>query len=624
MFMTPNEVAAAVESALHPGRFFVAAPLQLRVEKHPSETCFWEVFRGHLLDRGQTRLEKTFTSWDVILDPPGHPVISVKYHAEEQRIYVVRYLEVYGFEAREEDGVIESRETKKWVRELVGTMPILERIDARTLEDQLCRLISLAIVGTSRLPITSLESPLPAFSLGKVAYLFDGKAPHGSPVRDPGSLLDMVLGEDSHAIRVEKLVEFALRAMSRDEIPRLVEVWLDHLRGDHEGPADVPELLFRSLFNHVALSPWTPFVEHLTQFLMALSREVDQGPKLVADLFSYMLRHLVRHLTSYDLANFHNMGANYPDALALDAFLRAYIGLIDQCPEAFAFTAPKGKLRRRALRQGWMMRNLLEGLAVPDEPTSPGENLRVLPEPFHRIPGEQLLSVHLRTKRLFEGQSSENLLTTAARQVFQQSLQDLSEESELRELGTGVFLDRPLGVFKQRGEVDRTPLLSYEAFSRSIAQHRLKGLKHWGVLPLEQFQSLSDQLAKLTVNGIPVTELPDCERIGVVSLEEAKQAAIDFVFTRTTRSSLGEFLNHLRRDVKWADLSEMAVHPLVIRTPRSVFQGLPQLLTAFDEQLQPRLDVFVVQNDGGPIRYREQMGVETLEDGLHIVPRTTR
>ena len=36
-----------------------------------------------------------------------------------------------------------------------------------------------------------------------------------------------------------------------------------------------------------------------------------------------------------------------------------------------------------------------------------------------------------------------------------------------------VFLDRPLGVVKQPGEVDRTPLLSYDAFSRSIAARRL-------------------------------------------------------------------------------------------------------------------------------------------------------
>ena len=47
---------------------------------------------------------------------------------------------------------------------------------------------------------------------------------------------------------------------------------------------------------------------------------------------------------------------------------------------------------------------------------------------------------------------------------------------ELRELGTALYLDRPLGVYKEPAEVDRTPLLSYEAFSLTIAEARLRNL----------------------------------------------------------------------------------------------------------------------------------------------------
>jgi len=53
---------------------------------------------------------------------------------------------------------------------------------------------------------------------------------------------------------------------------------------------------------------------------------------------------------------------------------------------------------------------------------------------------------------------------------------DLQEPEELQELGTAVFLDRPLGALKHPGEPDCTPLLSYQAFSRFIARTRLRFL----------------------------------------------------------------------------------------------------------------------------------------------------
>ena len=86
-------------------------------------------------------------------------------------MFVVRQILTYGFEAYEDPpGVIETRPVEKWVRELVGTVD-LARLPRKELPHELGIYLMLAVVGTSRLPITSLESPLPAFSLGQLAYL---------------------------------------------------------------------------------------------------------------------------------------------------------------------------------------------------------------------------------------------------------------------------------------------------------------------------------------------------------------------------------------------------------------------------------------------------------------------
>src|SRR5207249_2747834 len=116
-------------------------------------------------------------------------------------------------------------------------------------------------------------------------------------------------------------------------------------------------------------------------------------------------------LTAYDLINFHHRGANYPDALLLDTVLRAYLAQIEERPELFlpckeddSQRQKRKRIRRRALRQAWLLRRTIQGLPVPDAPTSPGENSRILPPPYERVPEEQILDPAKRTKRLFEGQ----------------------------------------------------------------------------------------------------------------------------------------------------------------------------------------------------------------------------
>src|SRR5262249_34514006 len=128
-----------------------------------------------------------------------------------------------------------------------------------------------------------------------------------------------------------------------------------------------------------------------------------------ADFLSHLLCQQGRHLTAYDLITFHHRGANYPDALVIDAVLKALLAqaerepslLVDDVQDAEA-TRIKKRLRRGGLRQGWLLRSLYEGLPVPDAPTSEGENRRVLPAPFERVPEEQILQSGRRRKRLYE------------------------------------------------------------------------------------------------------------------------------------------------------------------------------------------------------------------------------
>jgi len=186
---------------------------------------------------------------------------------------------------------------------------------------------------------------------------------------------------------------------------------------------------------------------------------------------------------------------------------------------------------------------------VPDAPTSPGENLRVLPQPFARVPEKQLEKPHLRSRQLFD-EADELRLGEPARAVLEASMADLQVPAELRELGMAVYLDRPLGASKQSGEVDRTPLVSYEAFSRAIALKRLAEIRRHGWLQDTKCEILSDNLKDLRIAGVAVSSYGQHERPGVVALADARKASEDFLFLRTTRQSLTALLRAF-------DLSEL-------------------------------------------------------------------
>jgi hypothetical protein len=613
-----DRVHAAIDRVLSLGHFFVALPARLRIEHVPSERIAWDTFQGHLLDAAQTRETIVVDSWNVWLDDAGAgaPLISIHRRYAGPLVHVTRRILTYGFEAYEESpGMILSRETQKWIRELVGTVD-LERTASEEWEAELSNYVSLAVFGTSRLPITSLESPLPACSLGQLAYAreINGREAWSDPIEFFGAILASRVDDQA----IARGLETALRAISSDQVIRLAEVFCAPFVAERAACRQASSVL-RSLFNSVALSPYTAFVDRLDGSLREVARDDRLGPETVADVVGYMLRHLCRHLTAFDLTQFHNLGANYPDALFLDALLKTNFNLIEYRADLFLDqpgSAPheSKRRRRRALRQGCLARRMYEGHRVPDAPTSMGERLRVLPPPFDRVPEEQIVQPERRRRVLFDGDPLEALLTEPQRRVLAQSMDDLGFEGELAELGTAQFLARPLGTLKQAGEVDRTPLVAYVAVSREIVRKRLDLLESFGWISATQHQQLARRNDERVASGLPASAVTSSERPGVVSLADANKVANDFVISRSTAGSLNELISYY----DWQPLERLApnaaawlISPVVKTAVAMKGPGNSGKLQFYDAGAQLRLEL--AWSPSGNNGYDFRHGIELVK-----------
>jgi hypothetical protein len=555
---TAAEVRRAIAEAVSPSHFFVGPGTRLEWDHKEAEAVSWEVFRGRLLDPAHTRQTRTFESWNIYLlgeaGRSAEPLLSVKWDAAAGQVHVVRAVLSYVHEGYDAGGnVILTREVQKWVRELVGTIDVAS---ADELLDDVSGRLFQAVVGTSRLPLTSVEAPLPAFTFGQLGYFFRRGRAAAEPMRSRRELVECGLDEGLSFRQKTKWLETLLRREPRKGVHAALNLFA--ARAAPAGDEAAPRLLYpllRALFNEVSLSPHTELTDNalLLASLLPYRFRTWRRDEL-ADFLGLLLRQLGRHLTAFDLVNFHHAGANYPDALLLDAVLRNYLGLFEwskliantelflDAPFDTAAARTAKRLRRRALRQAWLIRKSYHGLPVPDAPTSPGENARVLPHPYVRVAAEQILNPTSRTKRLFLDDIPEGGFGERPRRVLRESVRDLAHPDELRELGMALYLDRPLGAFKAPGEPDQTPLLSYTAFSRSLALQRLLLLgEDSAVLPAEELRSLRESLEALQVPGVPLAQVRSVPRPGVVSLADAARAAGDFVFLRTTASSLRDF-----------------------------------------------------------------------------------
>lgn len=650
--MQADALDRLVSAVLAPARFVRAVDRRLELRRDPPSDQVWEVYLGHLLGPGRTRQTRRLASWRLIDagtesgSDPGGPLVRVHWDADESLLYVVRDVLMHGWTSRESSpGVITTEPAQIWQAELVGTLDLARRAiraggEEVDTAEELTRLVELAFVGTSRLPITSVESPASVFAWGEVAYLPENvpgesaDAPADSartPWTEALRRADVSRGES----RAARALEFALRAADAGDVVAIA----DQLARD-VSPTTL-DRRWRTMFQQVSLAPHTEFLARVTSLLRALSEPRRFGTTFGADLVGYMLRHLVRHLTAYDLVTFHSFGANYPDALWLDALLKLYLEWIAREPAEFlessaasfasASAADRAslarRLRRRALRQAWLVRTRYEGLPVPDAPTSQGERLRVSPRGEPTVPEEQLVDPARRRKTLFAAEPLADFRRGAVADALELACAELSEPRELLELGTASFVDRPMGVFKDPGEVDRTPFLGYEACSERRAGERLALALSAGLLTTGQCTTARERLAALfrdEVRGVRATELPGEPRAGVIMLEDARLASDDFVIRRTTRGSLATwaelpagFSPAQREQIRrWA---EAPGSRLLVRTagPAAAARGRP-LLTLFDAQMAPTATLRVVPPGADDPVYREAFGVEYLAAGFRL------
>jgi hypothetical protein len=621
--ISPDAIAVLIEEALAPAHFFVGPSLELECVHNPAEECSWEVFHGRLLDPAHTRQRRGFASWNVYLvlveGRAPEPFLSVKWDARAGQLHVVRGLDSYAWEGYDAGGgVFLSRECRKWVRELTGTIRMDCFADLEELRDELmCRLF-LAVIGSSRLPLASVEAPLPAFSLGELFYCYrpDAAVTDGW-LRGYAELVARMLGPALARRERARLLETFLHAVPPAEMPQATRLWVRRWRELGGTSADLAALL-RTLYNDVSLSPYTDLADKTLAFLGALEEAGYFQAADTADFLGHLLRKLGRHLTAYDLITFHHRGANYPDALLLDAVLGAYLDLIEREPGLFAATPGendaedrKARLRRRALRQGYLLRRQYEGHPVPDQPTSPGENSRVLPGQ-DRVPEEQILQPARRRRRLYAADPLPRHLGPRAQVALRQSFDDLAHFEERRELGMGLFIDRPLGGGKHPAEPDGTLLLASVAFSRSVALQRLRNLA--AEIGLAEDSAEVEAVRRgLEVAGLPLEAIGPAARPGSVTLADAAKASPDFVFLWTTRSGVGALL----RQFDFTPLGERfdldyltgGAPVLVARSP----QG--PSVRIHDDAWRPRLELEVPVERG----YESRGGGEYPAGGLLAV-----
>ena len=412
-----------------------------------------------------------------------------------------------------------------------------------------------------------------------------------------------------------------LRAVEPAEVADAAAMSIERCRAlGGDARRDVAALL-RVVFNGVSLSPYTAFVNNTLAWVQALVRLGAWSDGDEVDFLSWLLRQLSRHLTAYDLVTFHHRGANYPDALLLDAALRRFLALVEQEPKLFTADIEGAELRRRALRQGLLLRRTYEGLAVPDAPTSPGENTRVLPAPFVRVPEEQLVNPPRRERRLFDHDSLLAAWTPTTKKVLRQSLEDMNILSELVELGTATFIDRPLGFGKERLEPDQTPLLAHEAYSQAVARRRMDLLadmaravgvalpSRWG-----NGRQLLDQEAPL-VEGLGIAW---CTSLGrpVATLADARRVSEDFQVMRLLPSSV----QLLRASFDWDaldrrfPLKQLWQHPR-LKCVRAAGPGDYSVMTIWDDSWEDLRLKFESDPSQG---YRSRGGVELPVAGLRI------
>ena len=265
----PGDLETILERALASGLFFVKRDHQLLFHPPREETITWEIFRGQLLDSRHTREQQAFLSYHVgISESEGAHLPLLSFRVTESTIHVTRWLHLRIWEAFDDNGAIGSRETERWVEELVGTASLAEFNDHDSLLQEVRLLVFHAFVGLSRLPLNSVEAPLPAFSLG-LAGFFPNMNEADDCIRDPLALLNRPPSGRIPVLEESKLLELFLRTGSPSELRRGALEFARRIQDGSEHEAALAARL-RRLFNESSLTPYTDLVEKALVFARLL------------------------------------------------------------------------------------------------------------------------------------------------------------------------------------------------------------------------------------------------------------------------------------------------------------------------------------------------------------------
>lgn len=591
-------VVEILEKVITPGRFFVSPSIHL-AWRHEVETIPWELYRGHVLDRTRTRERQTFESWNLCEPSDPEPVLSIKFCPATNTLFVTRSIRCHTHEVTEERGLLQTRPVVRRIRELIGTVSLQERTSLTDLHDELVVLLTRAVVGCHRLPITSLESPMPEFSCGLLTYSSIDPTTNQFETC-PKRWFERNRASASDRFQSARLLEFAIRSTSADRIGELAH----HARD----LGDMSNVL-RTMFCQVSLAPYTDFVPKALDFVDALVQVGAFSEESRLDWWCWLLRLLTRHLSSFDLIDFHHRGANYPDALLLEELTRRLDNVLSVRPSSFmdrpddpSDVQQQKRLRRRAVRQTWLIRRENQGLVVPSRPTTPGESQRVIP-PFPVPLQDDAKAWQPSTRTLFSDESILHESSASVRQVLEQSILDLSHSSEVRELGVGLFLDRPLGYAKAVGEPDLTLMFSHECHSFDLASRRLALLAKVASPPCGPAQT----------EGISWQCHEPRRRAGVVSLQDMQISRFAFRPSRTTQSSLREFqAQYQLASPTHVNLWRRIYEQIRLLVPSS---QSAEVLVGYDMAWQCRLKLQLDTSEG----YAARRGTEFLRRGLTII-----
>ncbi len=611
----PLALAQEIDATFHPGMFLLAEGVAFEWQAAVAEAIPWEIFQGRLLDGRQCSRFMSVLAWNFFTSDGSpkdrEPLLAVEFDPRNREVHVVRGLLCFvweGYEAGE--SVIESREVQRWTRELVGTLVLEDFLTLEAFQQELRSLVWHAVVGTSRLPLTSLEAPLPAFVYGKLHVRLEGTNSETALV-GVREWIHQAWPARSGRLTRAKFLEFLLRATPAEHSLGTWRIFADTVGPDPRGREELVPLL-STLFNQISLSPWTSVVPNAVAWLNQSREEGWISTPVLLSFWAELLIKLAEHLTAYDLFTFHYRGANYPDALFLEILLHELERGALEHSELFLETNADGRRRRLALVQGWLTESRYEHHPVPDAPTSPGENARVIDPRGGRVPETQILQTLHRTRTLFPASSRLARLDHPSWQPILHAIgADAASADFFESLGTAVFIDRPLGYEKAPAEPDATPLLAHRTFSSAVAERRWQELRtrfapYIPANHVEASPSFSCGLSQVRVADHPRP---------VASLADVRKVADDFRILRTLPGGFRSLVNQLDLDLAQPEIVMALTPGNATRILANVVDDHGERrLMIFDQQGEALLEMTLDLSAG----YRKRHGVEMPRAGIWV------